>query len=154
MTLTLHVLLGQKYTASIMSRMWVMLQYTGEKVEVINLGFKGSFSIDLIISFILVLYIFYICSAMLVNAYENTHQKLSLNSHFAMKIARSYEILSLLSNGRDNEILYSKIHAYDMENVSLKTQRGYVYGGSFDTLCIDRIVYIQDMNEVGVLEVC
>ncbi len=115
---------------------------------------KGSISIDLIIAFILALYLFYLCSVILTNAYAFTAKKLSQNSELAQKIARSYEVISQLSNGRDNEILLSKLRNLGIQNVSLKTRQGYVYGGSASSLCINRIVYIYDMGEVGLLEVC
>jgi hypothetical protein len=77
-----------------------------------------------------------------------------IDSAVSLKIARSYEVLSQLSSGRDNEIDYYKIISNAPRNVSLRVMNGYIYGSHQDSLCIKRAVYIRDLKEVGILEVC
>lgn len=115
---------------------------------------KGLLDIDLILAFMLILLTFVISATVAAAFTESMCTRLSLSSDISSKIARSYGLLSQLSDGRDNEILLSRLQLLNPKGVSLKSMGGYYYGGKASTLCIQRAVYIKDINEVGILEVC
>ncbi|MGB9635477.1 MAG: hypothetical protein ACP5H8_01375 [Candidatus Micrarchaeia archaeon] len=115
---------------------------------------RGILNLDLAVSFIIMLFLFYLCVSLMLNIVHNAKNNIYLDSEVSLKIARSYEVISHISSGRDNEIDYSRIISDAPKNVSLQVMNGYIYGGPSDYLCIKRAVYIRDLKEVGILEVC
>ena len=115
---------------------------------------KGLLDIDLVIAFVLILFIFVISSNIASSFAQNAGTNSALSVEIASKMSRSYGVLSQLSDSRDNDITLSKLQSLKPDRVSLKAMGGYYYGGKSDSLCIQRAVYIKDLNEVGILEVC
>ncbi len=115
---------------------------------------KGTLEIDMIIAFILILFTFYICANIESQTGDSLRNSITLQSETALKIARSYEVLSQLSDKRDNEITMLRLNMLKPQDVSLRTYTGYIYGGEPHSFCVERAVYIKDLNEVGILEVC
>jgi len=115
---------------------------------------KGVLEVDMMIAFILTLLLFVLCADAASRMTDNVHESFSVSNDISSKISRSYGLLSQLSNGRDNEILFSKLQSLNPENVSLRSMSGYYYGSKSNSVCIQRAVYIVDLNDVGILEVC
>jgi len=117
-------------------------------------GNRGVFEVDLLISFLLVLVLFYMGAMALSIESSRVARTVSADSEISLKIARSYEVLSLLSEGRDNEVSLLGLHISQPVDVSLKVMDGYIYGGRSAGLCVQRAVYVKDLGEPGILEVC
>ncbi len=121
-------------------------------VEVVEI--KGVINIDLVVAFIFVIAIFSIVLNFIDTLNYNSIQTNKFEYETLNSISRSYEILSLISNGRDNEISLIKLELLSPSKVSLSSPQGYLYGGELDCLYIKRAVYIVELNEVGYIEVC
>ena len=115
---------------------------------------KGIINLDLIVSFIFIIAIFSIILNFVDALNYNSKVILSFESQNVNSISRSYEILSQISNGRDNEISLIKLQLLSPSNVSLNTPSGYIYNTELDCLYIQRAVYIIELKEVGFIEVC
>ncbi|MEM3363906.1 MAG: hypothetical protein QXS93_00150 [Candidatus Micrarchaeia archaeon] len=120
-------------------------------MEIRNLGILD---IDLIIAFILVLFMLVVCTDVASVITSSANNNLKASNQIASVIARSYGVLSQLSEGRDNEITLAKLQTLKPQNVSLRTTSGYYYGGPQSLICVKRGVYVKDIKEVGILEVC
>ena len=121
-------------------------------VEVVEI--KGVINIDLVVEFIFVIAIFSIVLNFIDTLNYNSIQTNKFEYETLNSISRSYEILSSISNGRDNEISLIKLELLSPSQVSLSSPQGYLYGGKLDCLYIKRAVYIVELNEVGYIEVC
>jgi len=115
---------------------------------------KGIINLDLFLAFIFVLVIFSIILNFMdvinltsINIYSSEINVLN-------SISRSYEIISQISIGRDNEISLIKLNSLSPSNVSLNTPNGYIYNSKLNCIYIQRAVYIIELNEVGYIEVC
>ena len=115
---------------------------------------KGIINLDLIVSFIFIIAIFSIILHFVDTLNYNSKIILSFESQNINSISRSYEVLSQISNGRDNEISLIKLQLLSPLNVSLNSPSGYIYGNELDCLYIQRAVYIIELKEVGLIEVC
>lgn len=121
-------------------------------VEVVEI--KGVINIDLVVAFIFVIAIFSIVLNFIDTLNYNSIQTNKFEYETLNSISRSYEVLSSISNGRDNEISLIKLELLSPSQVSLSSPQGYLYGGELDCLYIKRAVYIVELNEVGYIEVC
>lgn len=121
-------------------------------VEVVEI--KGVINIDLVVAFIFVIAIFSIVLNFIDTLNYNSIQTNKFEYETLNSISRSYEVLSSISNGRDNEISLIKLELLSPSKVSLSSPQGYLYGGELDCLYIKRAVYIVELNEVGYIEVC
>ena len=121
-------------------------------VEVVEI--KGVINIDLVVAFIFVIAIFSIVLNFIDALNYNSIQTNKFEYETLNSISRSYEVLSSISNGRDNEISLIQLELLSPSKVSLSSPQGYLYGGELDCLYIKRAVYIVELNEVGYIEVC
>lgn len=121
-------------------------------VEVVEI--KGVINIDLVVAFIFVIAIFSIVLNFIDTLNYNSIQTNKFEYGTLNSISRSYEILSSISNGRDNEISLIQLELLSPSKVSLSSPQGYLYGGELDCLYIKRAVYIVELKEVGYIEVC
>lgn len=121
-------------------------------VEVV--GIKGIINIDLILAFIFTISIFSVILNFTDVLNYNSISLYDFESSTLNSISRSYEIISSISNGRDNEISLIQLELLSPSKVSLSSPQGYLYGGELDCLYIKRAVYIVELNEVGYIEVC
>ena len=115
---------------------------------------KGVINIDLVVAFIFVIAIFSIVLNFIDTLNYNSIQTNKFEYETLNSISRSYEVLSSISNGRDNEISLIQLELLSPSKVSLSSPQGYLYGGKLDCLYIKRAVYIVELNEVGYIEVC
>ncbi|MEM0437789.1 MAG: hypothetical protein QXU54_00645 [Candidatus Micrarchaeia archaeon] len=111
-------------------------------------------SIDLVVAFLLVVLIFYISAQIIATESHSLSARLDAQADVASCIAHSYEVVSSLSEGRDNEIVLSKVMSSAPKNVSLRTSAGYLYGGAHPGQCVTRAVYVKDLGVPAILEVC
>lgn len=111
-------------------------------------------SIDLVVAFVLVVLVFYVSAQAMAAESHSLAARMDAQAEVASRIARSYEIVSSLSEGRDNEITLSRTVSMAPKNVSLRTSLGYLYGGPSQGTCIVRAVYVRDIGMPAVLEVC
>jgi hypothetical protein len=121
-------------------------------VEVVEI--KGIINLDLILAFIFTIAIFSIVLNFVDVLNYNSISMYEFESETINSISRSYEIISEISNGRDNEISLIKLELISPSNVSLNSPIGRLYGEKLDCLYIRRAVYIIELQEVGYIEVC
>lgn len=118
------------------------------------MGIRGIINIDLLLAFIFTISIF----AVILNFNDSLNLNSIKQHNFEIEtidsISRSYELLSQICSGRDNEISLTKLITLSPSSVSLLTPNGYLYGEKLDCLYIKRAVYITELNEVGYIEVC
>jgi hypothetical protein len=115
---------------------------------------KGIINLDLVIAFIFTVSIFSLVLNFTDTLNSNSIKMYQFESQTINSISKSYEVISLISNGRDNEISLIKLESLSPSNVSLSSPKGYLYGEKMDCLYIKRAVYIIELNEVGYVEVC
>lgn len=115
---------------------------------------KGIINLDLVVAFLFTISIFSVVLNFVDTLNYNSRAMYSFESQNINSISRSYEILSKISNGRDNEISLIKLQLLSPSNISLNTPPGYIYGRELDCLYVQRVVYIIELKEVGLIEVC
>ncbi|MCX8205629.1 MAG: hypothetical protein N3H30_00150 [Candidatus Micrarchaeota archaeon] len=118
------------------------------------IGISSIISIDLVVAFVLAVLIFYIAAQVMAAESHSLSTQLDSQAELAACIARSYEVVSALSEGRDNEVMFSKMLLQMPKNASLRTSSGYLYGGPREGPCIARAVYVIDLGTPAILEVC
>lgn len=118
------------------------------------MGIKGIINLDLVVAFIFTISIFSVVLNFTDTLNYNSIKMYQFEVQTINSISKSYEIISLISNGRDNEISLIKLEFLSPSNVSLNSPKGYLYGEKMDCLYVKRAVYIMDLNEVGYIEVC
>jgi hypothetical protein len=117
-------------------------------------GIKGVINLDLVLAFIFTISIFSIVLNFVDVLNSNSITMYQFESSTINSISRSYEVISEISNGRDNEISLTKLQHISPSNVSLNSPRGYLYNEKLDCLYIRRAVYVIELQEVGYIEVC
>lgn len=115
---------------------------------------KGIINLDLVVAFIFTITIFSIVLNFVDTLNYNSIVMYQFESSNLNSISRSYEIISTISNGRDNEISLIKLEFLSPSNVSLNSPKGYLYGEKLNCLYVKRAVYIVELQEVGYVEVC